>query len=60
MGQKKRPEADIEILKKHGFSVKVMAVRIPKTPRPQTFLEYLKYGYRSHRRSFLLKGIKGK
>jgi len=60
MGQKKRPEADIEILTKHEFSVELMDVRIPKTPRPQTFLEYLKYGHRSDRRSFMLKGIKGK
>jgi len=58
MRQKKRPEADIEILKNHGFRVEVMDVRIPKTPRPQTFLEYLKYGHRSDRRSFMLKGIK--
>jgi len=55
MRQKKRPEADIEILKKHGFIVDVMDVRIPRT---QTLLGYLKYGNRDSRGYFLVKGIK--
>ena len=53
---KKRPEADIEILKNFGFSVDVTNVKIPRT---QTFLEYLKYGlYSAGPGYFLIEGIK--
>ena len=58
MGQRKRPEADIEILKNCGFCADVMDVQIPRTPRPQTVLRYLKYGRRSDRGNFLVRGIK--
>lgn len=58
MRYKKRPEADIEILEKLGFSVNVMDVPIPIFPRTKTILGFLKYGHWSGRGSFLVKGIK--
>lgn len=50
MRQKKRPEADTEILRGLGFRVEVTKVDIP---RWDTFLGYLKYGY-SRGEEFLL------
>ncbi|RJX20590.1 MAG: class I SAM-dependent methyltransferase [Desulforudis sp.] len=54
MRQKKRPEADIEILRGLGFQVEVMKVDIP---RWDTLLGYLKYGY-FRGEKFLLAAIK--
>ncbi|MHC1572714.1 MAG: class I SAM-dependent methyltransferase [Methanosarcinales archaeon] len=53
--QRKRPEADIEIFKDHGFGVDVGNVKIP---RNQTLLGYLKYGHWGDRGYFIVKGIK--
>ena len=55
---KKRPEADIENLENLRFSVDVMDVPIPVFPRTKTFLGFIKYGFRSGRGSFLVRGIK--
>lgn len=55
MRQRTRPEADVKILKDLGFSVDVMDIKIPRT---ETFLSSLKYGFRSDRGYFLVKGIK--
>lgn len=58
MGQKKRPEADIELLEDLGFRVDKMDVKIPMTARTKTVLGYLKYGRRDDRRNFMLRGAK--
>lgn len=55
MRHRKRPQADIEILKNLGFSVDVMDVTIPRT---QSFLSSLKYGHWGDRGYFMVKGIK--
>jgi len=55
MRQRKRPEADVKILKDLGFGVEVMNVNVPRT---ETLLSSLKYGSRSDRGYFLVKGIK--
>lgn len=54
MRQKKRPEADIEILRGLGFRVEVMKIDIP---RWDTFFGYLKYGYFRDEK-FLIKAIR--
>lgn len=54
MRQKKRPEADIEMLSGLGFRVDVMKIDIP---RWETFLGYLKYGYSRDER-FLIRAVK--
>ena len=54
MRQKKRPEADVEILKGLGLRVEVMKIDIP---RWDTFSGYLKYGY-SRGEKFLIKAIR--
>ena len=55
MRHRKRPEADIKILKNHGFGVDVTDVRIPRT---QSFISSLKYGHFGDRGYFMVKGIK--
>lgn len=52
---KKRPEADVEILENLGFSVDVMDVPIPIFPRTRTFMGFLKYGHWGGRGSFLVR-----
>lgn len=54
MRQRKRPEADLEILRGLGFQVEVTKVDIP---RWETFMGYLKYGYYSGEK-FLLEAVK--
>lgn len=54
MRQKKRPEADVQMLKGLGFQVDVMNIDIP---RWDTFLGYLKYGYFRDEK-FLIKAVK--
>ena len=55
MRQRRRPEADVKILKDLGFGVEVTDVKVPRT---ETLLSSLKYGSRSDRGYFLVKGIK--
>lgn len=55
MRQRKRPEADVKILKDLGFDIEVMDAKVP---RNGTLLSSLKYGFRSDRGYFLVKGIK--
>ncbi|MEW5920966.1 MAG: hypothetical protein AB1796_08495 [Bacillota bacterium] len=52
-GMRKRPEADLEILRGLGFQADV----IEDIPRWETFIEYLKYGYFSGE-EFMLKAVK--
>lgn len=54
MSHRKRPEADIEILKKTGFEV--VKVKETAIPRTRNFMEFLKYGYFNGH--FLVVGIK--
>ena len=51
---KKRPQADIEILKNAGF--RDIGVIDPINPRTHTFFEYLKHGYWGD--TFLVSGVK--
>ena len=55
MRQRKRPEADVQLLENLGFDVDVMDVAIPKT---RTLLSLLKYGSCDDQGYFLVKGIK--
>ena len=55
MRQRKRPEADVKILKDLEFGVEVMDAKVP---RNGTLLSSLKYGTMSDRGYFLVKGIK--
>lgn len=55
MRQRRRPEADVKILKDLGFGVEVMNVNVPRT---ETLLSSLKYGSSRDRGYFLVKGIK--
>ncbi len=55
MRQRKRPEADVKILKDLGLGVEVMDAKVP---RSGSLLSSLKYGSRSDRGYFLVKGIK--
>jgi ubiquinone/menaquinone biosynthesis C-methylase UbiE len=55
MRKRRRPEADVKILKDLGFNVEVIDVNVP---RNGTLLNSLKYGPRSDRGYFLVKGIK--
>jgi len=53
MRRKKRPDADVALLRKLGFEeVEVMQVKIPRT---RTFLELLKYGHWAD--EFWVKGV---
>jgi len=54
MRQKKRPEADAEMLENLGFRVEVKKINIP---RWDTFWGYLKYGY-FHGEKFLIEAVK--
>jgi len=56
MRQRKRPQADIELLENLGFGVDVMDVKVPRT---RTLLSSLKYGSWGDRGYFVVKGIKG-
>ncbi len=56
MKQKKRPEADIELLTSMGFEAGVTDVELP---RHYSILDYLKYGHSQHSKyQFVVKGIK--
>ena len=57
MRQRKRPEADVEILENLGFGVTVADVNVPRT---RTVISSLKYGSWGDSGYFLVKGIKGK
>ena len=57
MMQRKRPEADVEILENLGFGVTVADVNVPRT---RTVISSLKYGSWGDSGYFLVKGIKGK
>ena len=55
MRQRKRPEADVEVLENLGFGVDVMDVKVPRT---RTVISSLKYGSWGDRGYFLVTGIK--
>ncbi len=58
MRQRKRPDADIELLKGVGFETSVTEVELP---RKYSVLDYMKYGHSQHsKHQFVVKGIKVK
>lgn len=58
MRQRKRPDADIELLKGVGFETSVTEVELP---RKYSVLNYMKYGHSQHsKHQFVVKGIKVK
>ena len=58
MRQRKRPDADIDLLEGVGFEVGVTDVELP---RKYSILNYMKYGYSQHSKyQFVVKGGKGR
>ncbi len=56
MKQKKRPEADIQLLESVGFKADITEVELP---RHYSVLDYMKYGYSQHSKyQFVVSGIK--
>jgi len=55
MRQRKRPEADVEILENLGFGVDVMDVKVPRT---KTVISSLKYGSWGDSGYFQVTGVK--
>lgn len=58
MRQRKRPEADIDLLEELGFEAGVTEIELP---RKYSILNYMKYGHNQHSKyQFVVKGVKVK